>query len=133
MRTEEFDFFTGTTLVHDLSSLISRWLTTTDEGLLSIFVPHATAGVALIETNAGSEPDLAEALERLLPTSDIYRHRHGSLCHGRDHVLPAFIAPSLTVPVVGGHMLLGTWQSVCLIDPNADNPRRRIRLSMLAG
>lgn len=133
MRTEEFDFFTGTTLVHDLSSLISRWLTTTDEGLLSIFVPHATAGVALIETNAGSEPDLAEALERLLPTSDIYRHRHGSLGHGRDHVLPAFIAPSLTVPVVGGHMLLGTWQSVCLIDPNADNPRRRIRLSMLAG
>lgn len=133
MRTEEFDFFTGTTLVHDLSSLISRWLTTTDEGLLSIFVPHATAGVALIETNAGSEPDLAEALERLLPTSDIYRHRHGSLGHGRDHVLPAFIAPSLTVPVVGGRMLLGTWQSVCLIDPNADNPRRRIRLSMLAG
>ena len=133
MRTEEFDFFTGTTLVHDLSSLISRWLTTTDEGLLSIFVPPATAGVALIETNAGSEPDLAEALERLLPTSDIYRHRHGSLGHGRDHVLPAFIAPSLTVPVVGGHMLLGTWQSVCLIDPNADNPRRRIRLSMLAG
>ena len=133
MRTEEFDFFTGTTLVHDLSRLISRWLTTTDEGLLSIFVPHATAGVALIETNAGSEPDLAEALERLLPTSDIYRHRHGSLGHGRDHVLPAFIAPSLTVPVVGGRMLLGTWQSVCLIDPNADNPRRRIRLSMLAG
>ena len=113
--------------------MITRWLAPSDEGLLSIFVPHATAGLALIETNAGSEPDLAAALERLLPTADIYRHRHGSLGHGRDHVLPAFITPSLTVPVLRGRLLLGTWQSVCLIDPNIDNPRRQVRLSLLAG
>jgi len=133
MRTDVFDLDTGSTLVHDLNGMITRWLTPSDEGLLSIFVPHATAGLALIETNAGSEPDLAAALERLLPTADIYRHRHGSLGHGRDHVLPAFITPSLTVPVLRGRLLLGTWQSVCLIDPNIDNPRRQVRLSLLAG
>ncbi len=136
MRTDVFDLDTGSTLVHDLNGMITRWLAPSDEGLLSIFVPHATAGLALIETNAGSEPDLAAALERLLPTADIYRHRHGSLGHGRDHVLPAFITPSLTVPVLRGRLLLGTWQSVCLIDPNIDNPRRQVRqvrLSLLAG
>ena len=133
MRTDVFDLDTDSTLVHDLNGMITRWLAPSDEGLLSIFVPHATAGLALIETNAGSEPDLAAALERLLPTADIYRHRHGSLGHGRDHVLPAFITPSLTVPVLRGRLLLGTWQSVCLIDPNIDNPRRQVRLSLLAG
>lgn len=133
MRTDEYDITTGTTLVHDLGGLIARWLAPNDEGLLSIFVPHATAGLAIIETNAGSESDLADALERLLPTADIYRHRHGSRGHGRDHVLPAFISSSLTVPVANGAMLLGTWQSVCLIDPNVDNRRRKVRLSMLSG
>lgn len=101
--------------------------------MLSIFVPHATAGLALIETGAGSEPDLADALERLLPIDDIYRHRHGSRGHGRDHVLPAFVAPSLTVPVLGGQLALGIWQSIVLVDSNGDNPQRKVRLSFLAG
>jgi len=96
-------------------------------------VPHATAGVALIETGAGSEPDLEDALERLLPTADLYRHRHGSLGHGRDHVMPAFVSPSLTVPVIGGRIALGIWQSIVLVDPNGDNPQRTVRLSFLAG
>ena len=103
------------------------------DGLLSVFVPHATAGVALIETGSGTEPDLADALARLLPVEDIYRHRHGSLGHGRDHVLPAFISPSLTIPVFRGRMALGVWQSIVLVDPNGDNPDRTVRLSFLEG
>ena len=94
---------------------------------------YDSAGVALIETGAGSEPDLEDALERLLPTADIYRHRHGSLGHGRDHVMPAFVSPSLTVPVIGGRIALGIWQSIVLVDPNGDNPQRTVRLSFLAG
>ena len=97
-----------------------------------MFVPHATAGVALMETGSGSEPDLSQAIERLLPVQDIYRHRHGSTGHGRDHVLPAFIAPSLIIPVLGGRMALGTWQSVVLVDSNGDNPVRTVRLSFLS-
>lgn len=133
MRTEEFGLTTGSRLVTDLTGRIHQWLAANDSGLLNVFVPHATAGVALIETGAGSEPDLEAALARLLPIADIYRHRHGSLGHGRDHVLPAFVAPSVTVPVQRGRMLLGTWQSVCLIDPNADNPRRQVRFTLLPG
>ena len=133
MRTEEFGLTTGSRLVTDLTGRIHQWLAANDSGLLNVFVPHATAGVALIETGAGSEPDLEAALARLLPIADIYRHRHGSLGHGRDHVLPAFVAPSVTVPVQRGRMLLGTWQSVCLIDPNADNPRRQVRFTLLRG
>jgi secondary thiamine-phosphate synthase enzyme len=96
-------------------------------------VPHATAGVAIIETGAGSDSDLVDALERLLPRDDRYRHGHGSLGHGADHVLPALICPSVNVPVINGAPLLGTWQSVVLVDLNRDNPRRSVRLSFVSG
>lgn len=102
-------------------------------GLLSVFVPHATAGLALIETGSGSEEDLVAALEGLLPRDDRWRHRHGSPGHGADHVLPALVSPSLTIPVVDGRILLGTWQSIVLVDLNVDNPRRDVILSFLAG
>ncbi len=101
------------------------------DGLLHVFVPHATAGVAIIETGAGSDDDLLAALEALLPTDDRWRHRHGSPGHGRDHVLPALVAPYASIPVLGGRLALGTWQSVCLVDPNGDNPNRQVRLSFL--
>jgi thiamine phosphate synthase YjbQ (UPF0047 family) len=95
-------------------------------------VPHATAGVVVVEIGAGSDEDLLAALERLLPVDDrIYRHRHGSAGHGADHVLPLLAAPSLIVPVLGGRLALGTWQSICLLDPNRDNQVRTVRLSFL--
>jgi secondary thiamine-phosphate synthase enzyme len=103
------------------------------DGLCNVFVPHATAGVAIIETGAGSDHDLIDTLERLLPRDDRYRHAHGSPGHGADHVLPAIVAPSVTLPVQGGQPMLGTWQSVVLVDLNRDNPRRQVRLSFLAG
>lgn len=102
------------------------------DGLLSLFVPHATAGLALIETGSGSEEDLQDAIDRLLPREDIYQHSHGAKGHGADHVLPAFISPSLVVPVVRGGLQLGTWQSIVFVDLNVDNPRRQLRLSFLA-
>ncbi|MFE9625199.1 YjbQ family protein [Streptomyces sp. NPDC006527] len=101
------------------------------DGLLSVFVPHATAGVAIIETGAGSDDDLLAALHTLLPADDRWQHRHGSPGHGRDHVLPAFVPPHATLPVVGGKLELGAWQSVCLVDTNRDNPDRQVRLSFL--
>lgn len=101
------------------------------DGLLNVFVPHATAGVAVLETGAGSDDDLLAALRDLLPSDARWRHRHGTPGHGRDHVLPAFIAPHATLPVIGGRLELGTWQSVCLIDTNVDNPDRQVRLSFL--
>ncbi|MGQ4512911.1 YjbQ family protein [Streptomyces sp. DW26H14] len=100
-------------------------------GLLNIFVPHATAGIALIETGAGSDTDLLAALRDLLPPDDRWQHRHGTPGHGRDHVLPALVPPHATLPVVEGHLELGTWQSVCLVDTNVDNPDRQVRLSFL--
>jgi secondary thiamine-phosphate synthase enzyme len=104
------------------------------DGLLSIFVPHATAGLVVVEVGAGSDDDLVAALDRLLPRDEgRYRHRHGSAGHGADHVLPLLVSPSLTVPVVGGQLALGTWQSICLLDPNPDNPNRTVRLSFLPG
>ena len=103
------------------------------DGLLHVFVPHATAGVALIELGAGSDDDLLAALRDLLPADDRWRHAHGSHGHGRSHVLPAFIAPYASVPVLGGRLALGTWQSIALVDVNVDNPDRRVRLSFLAG
>jgi secondary thiamine-phosphate synthase enzyme len=103
------------------------------DGLLNVFVPHATAGLAVMETGSGSEEDLEAVLERLLPRDDRYVHRHGSRGHGADHLLPVFVGPSLIVPVEGGRLLLGTWQRICLVDLNDDNPRRRVRLSLLAG
>ena len=101
------------------------------DGLLNVFVPHATAGVAVIETGAGSDEDLLAALRELLPADDRWRHRHGSPGHGRDHVLPGLVAPHATLPVVAGRIALGTWQSVVLIDTNVDNPNRTVRLSYL--
>ena len=104
------------------------------DGLLSVFVPHATAGVVVVEVGAGSDDDLLAALDRLLPRDDrLYRHRHGSVGHGADHLVPLVASPSLTVPVVGGGLALGTWQSICLLDPNADNAERTVRLSFVAG
>ena len=103
------------------------------EGLLNVWVPHATAGLAVIETGAGSDTDLLATLRDLLPADDRWRHRHGSPGHGRDHVLPAIVAPSVSVPVLNGRMALGTWQSVCLVDTNGDNPVRSVRLSFLPG
>ncbi len=103
------------------------------DGLLTVFVPHATAGVVILELGAGSDDDAMATLDRLLPRDDRWRHRHGSSGHGADHVLPLVAAPSVTVPVVGGEMVLGTWQSIALLDPNPDNPERSVVLSFLAG
>ncbi|WP_020118397.1 secondary thiamine-phosphate synthase enzyme YjbQ [Streptomyces canus] len=103
------------------------------DGLLNIFVPHATAGVAIIETGAGSDDDLLAALHTLLPADDRWQHRHGSPGHGRDHVLPAIVPPHATLPVVNGQLELGTWQSVCLVDTNRDNPQRKVRFTFVAG
>ncbi|MFL5645367.1 MAG: secondary thiamine-phosphate synthase enzyme YjbQ [Chloroflexota bacterium] len=123
--------------LHDLTSSCEAFLaeaTDGGDGLLSIFVPHATAGVVVVEIGAGSDDDLMAALDRLLPRVEgAYRHRHGSPGHGADHVLPLLVAPSLTVPVVAGRLALGTWQSICLLDPNADNETRIVRLSFLVG
>ena len=103
------------------------------DGLLHVFVPHATAGVALLELGSGSDADLLTALGNLLPADDRWRHAHGSRGHGRSHVLPAFVAPYDTMPVLGGQLALGTWQSIALVDVNVDNPDRRVRLSFLPG
>jgi secondary thiamine-phosphate synthase enzyme len=103
------------------------------DGLLHVFVPHATAGVAIIETGSGSDSDLLAALRDLLPADDRWRHAHGSRGHGRSHVMPALVPPYATIPVVGGRLALGTWQSVCLVDLNVDNDVRTVRLSVLRG
>jgi secondary thiamine-phosphate synthase enzyme len=123
--------------VRDLTVLCSQFLKERADGadgLLHVFVPHATAGLAVMETGAGSDKDLLDIiLTRLLPADVQYVHRHGSPGHGRDHVVPAFLPPSLSIPVLAGEMALGTWQSVCLVDTNTDNPERQVRLSFLAG
>jgi len=133
MESHEQSVATGRRLVTDLTPLVERFCSGRGDGLLHLFVPHATAGVALMELGSGSEDDLAEVLGRLLPRDDRYGHRHGSTGHGGDHVLPAFVSPSLSLPVLSGRPALGTWQSVALIDPNGDNPDRRVRLSFLTG
>ena len=132
MDTEVVQLRTGARLATDITQMINQFCRERGDGLCHIFVPHATAGVAVIETGSGSEPDLEDAIDRLLPREDIYQHRHGSRGHGRDHVLPAFISPSLTLPVVGGQPALGTWQSVVVVDTNTDNPDRQLRLSFLS-
>jgi secondary thiamine-phosphate synthase enzyme len=121
--------------VVDLGGQIDRFLGSVGarEGLLNVWVPHATAGLAVLETGSGSDSDLLAALRELLPADYPWRHRHGSPGHGRDHVLPAIVAPSLSVPVLDGRTALGTWQSVCLVDTNGDNPVRSVRLSFLPG
>ncbi len=136
MRSELIRLNTGKSpAVVDLTGHCAEFLRDcgAEEGLLHVFLPHATAGVAILETGAGSDDDLLTALDLLLPTDDRWRHRHGSAGHGRDHVLPALVAPYASIPVVGGRPALGTWQSICLVDPNGDNPERQVRLSYLAG
>jgi secondary thiamine-phosphate synthase enzyme len=122
--------------VHDLTNACASVVAQAadgGDGILSIFLPHATAGLAIVELGAGSERDLLAVLEALLPRDARWQHRHGSPGHGADHVLPALISPSLTVPVLAGRMTLGTWQSIVLVDTNADNRTRRVRLSFLSG
>ena len=133
MDTTEIDIDTSGRPVLDVTDAVAAFCRGRGDGLLNVFLPHATAGVALMETGSGSEPDLADALEALLPRDGRYRHRHGSPGHGADHLLPALVSPSLTVPVQDGRPLLGTWQSVVVVDLNADNPHRRVRLSFLPG
>lgn len=136
MQSEEIEIRTGSSeTVHDLSGECTRFLRDAGaaDGLLNVWVPHATAGLAVIETGAGSDEDLLTALRELLPKDGRWQHRHGSPGHGRDHVLPAVVPPYATVPVLGGRMALGTWQSVCLVDTNVDNATRRVRLSLLPG
>ena len=131
MRSLEIEVVTGDQpAVVDLGPDIEDFLGPSDNGLLNVFAPHATCGIAIVETGAGSERDLLRSIDDLLPADDRWRHAHGSPGHGRDHVLPAWIAPSLTVPVLDGQMQLGTWQSVVLVDTNIDNRRRRVRLSL---
>ncbi|MFG2924967.1 secondary thiamine-phosphate synthase enzyme YjbQ [Streptomyces sp. NPDC048305] len=133
--THVLSLTTGRTeTVMDLTDDCAAFLTRTArgrDGLLNIFVPHATAGIAILETGAGSDDDLLAALQTLLPADDRWRHRHGSPGHGRDHVLPALVPPHATLPVVGGSLELGTWQSVCLVDTNISNYNRQVRLSFL--
>ena len=134
MDSEVLQLRTGSTPeTVDITSEVARFVADKGDGLVQVFCPHATAGVALIETGAGSDADLLDIIDHVLPPDFRYRHQHGSLGHGADHVLPAFIAPSLTVPVIDGRMQLGTWQSVVLVDPNRDNRNRQVRLSFLAG
>ena len=133
MKSTELSIDTSLRQLTDLTAEVSEFCRSLGDGLLSVFVPHATAGVALMETGSGSESDLEELLGRLLPRDDRYRHRHGGMGHGADHLLPVLVSPSVIVPVEGGRMQLGTWQSIVLVDFNADNPRRTVRLSFLAG
>ncbi len=123
----------GREQVLDLTNDCADFAADRGEGLLHVFVPHATAGIAIIETGAGSDDDLLAALGDLLPADDRWKHRHGSEGHGRSHVMPALVPPYATVPVLDGRLALGTWQSICLVDLNVDNAEREVRLSFLAG
>jgi secondary thiamine-phosphate synthase enzyme len=132
VHTETFRLHTGSQRFHDLTSRVAELVATVGgDGLCHVFLPHATAGVALIETGAGSEEDLSATIDRLLPRDDRWRHAHGSPGHGADHVLPAWLGPSLVVPFVDGRLALGTWQSIVLVDPNVDNPDRTVRVSLV--
>jgi len=117
----------------DLTAECERFVAAEGDGLLNVFVPHATAGVVIMELGAGSDEDLVASLDTLLPRDDRWRHRHGSPGHGADHVVPLLASASVTIPVVGGRLALGTWQSIALLDPNTDNPTRTVRLSFLDG
>jgi secondary thiamine-phosphate synthase enzyme len=135
METTEINLDTGRDRATvDITPRVQSFCADKGDGLLSVFVPHATAGIAVFETGAGSETDVMESIDRLLPADpSMWRHEHGTPGHGRDHVLPAFISPSLTIPVIDGRPQLGTWQSIVLVDTNVDNPSRRVRLSFLTG
>ncbi len=132
MRTETLSLDMARRRFADLTREVDRFVASAGaDGLVNVFVPHATAGLALIETGSGSEQDLEAALDRLLPRDVSYVHSHGSPGHGADHVLPAFLSPSLVVPVVDGRIALGTWQSIVVVDLNRDNPHRQVRLSFV--
>ncbi len=131
METVEFTVSTSRRHFADLTADVVEFCGGRGDGLVNVFAPHATAGLALMELGSGSEGDLEDALDRLLPRDERYRHRHGSPGHGADHLLPALISPSLTVPVLGGRPRLGTWQRVVLVDLNDDNPDRRVVLSFV--
>ncbi len=134
MKTTEHTVRTGTEpSLTDLTTACARFVEGEGDGLLSVFVPHATAGLVIVELGAGSDVDLLEALDRLLPRDDRWVHRHGSPGHGADHVVPLLASASVTIPVVDGQLALGTWQSIALLDPNRDNPTRTVRLSFFAG
>ncbi|KII00299.1 hypothetical protein LP52_01640 [Streptomonospora alba] len=135
MRTKLLDLRTGgTESITDITDMCRDFVSEGGgDGLLNVFVPHATAGVTIMELGAGSDDDLLALLGDLLPKDDRWRHRHGSQGHGRDHVIPALVPPQATVPVVGGRLELGTWQSIALVDTNVDNPSRHVRLSFLTG
>jgi secondary thiamine-phosphate synthase enzyme len=136
MKTTTFEVHTGRSpVVHDITRQCSQFARESahdGDGLLHVFVPHATAGVAILELGASSDTDLLAALDELLPEDDRWRHAHGSRGHGRSHVLPALVPPFATVPVIGGRLALGTWQSIALVDLNVDNADRRVRLSFVA-
>jgi secondary thiamine-phosphate synthase enzyme len=134
MRVTEFEVETGGRRVVDITSRVRGFVAQGDEsGLAHVFLPHATAGLALMETGSGSEADLDELLERILPRDDRYMHRHGARGHGGDHLLPALVSPALVLAVDRGELVLGTWQSVVIVDPNRDNNRRHVRVSVLPG
>lgn len=135
METLEFTVTTGReSTVVDLTQNAEQFCSGKGDGLISVFVPHATAGVAIVEVGAGSDRDLMTAIDELLPAApNRWKHEHGTPGHGRDHVLPAFISPSVTVPVVDGRIALGTWQSIVLVDTNVDNPDRRVRFTFISG
>jgi secondary thiamine-phosphate synthase enzyme len=132
VKTTELTVQTGHNRgLHDLTSACEGFVAGEGDGLLVVFVPHATAGIVVLELGAGSDSDLMAALDRLLPRGAAWVHRHGSPGHGADHVLPLLAPPSLTVPVFSGRMSLGTWQSIALLDPNSDNPMRTVRLTFM--
>jgi secondary thiamine-phosphate synthase enzyme len=131
MRSTELTLDTTDRRFVDLTGKLRAFVRSDDNGLLNVFVPHATAGLALMEIGSGSQEDLEETLDRLLPRDDHWAHSHGSRGHGADHLLPAFLPPSVTIPVIEGELVLGTWQSVVFVDLNRDNPHRTVRVSIL--
>ena len=133
VETVELKLDTSGRDVTDLTDAVGRFCAGRGDGLCSVFAPHATAGLALMEIGSGSDEDLVELLRSVLPRDERYRHQHGALGHGADHLVPAIVSPSLVLPVFDGRPALGTWQSIVLVDTNGDNPRRRVRLSFLAG
>jgi secondary thiamine-phosphate synthase enzyme len=134
VKNDEFTVDTRGRLVTDVTDRVEAFCKDQGKsGLVHVFLPHATAGLALMETGSGSEEDLAEAMEQLLPRDDRYHHRHGSTGHGADHLLPVFVSPSLVLPMEGGHLSLGTWQRVVVIDPNRENNRRTVQLRFVDG
>jgi secondary thiamine-phosphate synthase enzyme len=133
MRTVEIDVDMSRERIKDVTDDVIDFCRGEGDGLVNVFVPHATAGLAVMELGSGSEPDLEELVDRLLPRDDRYRHRHGTRGHGADHLLPVLINPTLMLPVRDGEPLLGTWQRIAFVDFNADNPRRKLRLTFIAG